>query len=343
MCGNVPASGRRAEKKREDAMPWSRALPAFLGLALLVGTAAAQPTADYPNHPVRIIVNVTPSGGVDFATRLVAQKLSERLGQTFVVENRAGAAGNAAAEAVYRSPPDGYTLLASFNSTVSISDYLFKGLNYEPLGFEPVAVLTYIPLALVVRPDLPVRDAREFIAYARANPGKLTFASNGVGTAGHLTAEFFMALTGTKMTHVPYKGTAPVLSDLIAGNVDLTFIQYSAFYELYKAGRVRILATASEKRLDTLPDIPTMGELGLPEIISKTWNVISAPPKTPPVVLAKLNKQIDEILHSPDVQARFAETHAIVEGGSLDYAKKYVAEDRARWGKVITAAGIKPE
>ncbi|HLH95222.1 MAG TPA: tripartite tricarboxylate transporter substrate binding protein [Xanthobacteraceae bacterium] len=324
-------------------MPWSRALPAFLGLALLVGTAAAQPTADYPNHPVRIIVNVTPSGGVDFATRLVAQKLSERLGQTFVVENRAGAAGNAAAEAVYRSPPDGYTLLASFNSTVSISDYLFKGLNYEPLGFEPVAVLTYIPLALVVRPDLPVRDAREFIAYARANPGKLTFASNGVGTAGHLTAEFFMALTGTKMTHVPYKGTAPVLSDLIAGNVDLTFIQYSAFYELYKAGRVRILATASEKRLDTLPDIPTMGELGLPEIISKTWNVISAPPKTPPVVLAKLNKQIDEILHSPDVQARFAETHAIVEGGSLDYAKKYVAEDRARWGKVITAAGIKPE
>jgi tripartite-type tricarboxylate transporter receptor subunit TctC len=303
----------------------------------------AQTAADYPNRPVRIIVNVTPSGGVDIATRLVAQKLSERLGQTFVVENRAGAAGNAGAEMVYRAAPDGYTLLASFNSTVSISDYLFKGLNYEPLGFEPVSVLTQIPLALVVRADFPAANAMEFIAYAKANPGKLTYASNGVGTAGHLTAEFFMALTGTKMTHVPYKGTAPVLTDLIAGNVDLTFIQYSAFYELHKAGRVRILATASEKRLDTLPDIPTMAELGLPEIISKTWNVISAPPKTPPAVLAKLNTLIDEILKSPDMQARFAETHAITEGGSLEYAKKYVLEDRARWGKVIAAAGIRPE
>jgi tripartite-type tricarboxylate transporter receptor subunit TctC len=316
-----------------------------LALALLItaSSAQAQPAADYPSRQVRIIVNVTPGGGVDTATRLVAQKLQERLGQTFIVENRAGAAGNAGAEAVYRAPADGYTLLASFNSTVSIADYLFKGLNYEPLGFEPVSVLTQIPLALVVRPDLPVANAKEFIAYAKANPGKLTFASNGVGTAGHLTAEFFMSLTGTKMTHVPYKGTAPVLTDLIAGHVDLTFIQYSAFYELHKAGRVRILATASEKRLPALSDIPTLGELGLPEIISKTWNVISAPPKTPAPVLTKLNGLIDTILKSPDLQERFAETNTLVEGGSLDYAKKYVLEDRARWSKVIAAAGIQPE
>ena len=313
------------------------------GLAIAAASAQAQSTADYPTRPVRIIVNVTPGGGVDIATRLVAQKLGERLGQVFVVENRAGAAGNAGAEAVYRAAPDGYTLLASFNSTVSISDYLFKGLNYDPLGFEPVSVLTQIPLALVVRPDFPAANAKEFLAYAKAHPGKLTYASNGVGTAGHLTAGFFMALTGTKMTHVPYKGTAPVLTDLIAGHVDLTFIQYSAFYELHNAGRVKILAAASEKRLDTLPDVPIMAELGLPEIISKTWNVISAPPKTPPAVLAKLNKAIDEILKSPDVQARFAETHTITEGGSLEYAKKYVLDDRARWSKVIAAAGIQPE
>jgi tripartite-type tricarboxylate transporter receptor subunit TctC len=319
----------------------ARALAA--GLAIAASAAQAQNAADYPNHAVRIIVNVTPGGGVDIATRLVAQKLSERLGQSFVVENRAGAAGNAGAEAVYRAAPDGYTLLASFNSTVSISDFLFKGLNYDPLGFEPVSVLTQIPLALVVRPDFPAKTAKEFLAYAKANPDKLTYASNGVGTAGHLTAEFFMALTGIKMTHVPYKGTAPVLSDLIAGHVDLTFIQYSAFYELHQAGRVLILATASEKRIAALPDIPTMGELGLPEIISKTWNVISAPPKTPPAVLAKLNTLIDEILHAPDVQARFAETHTGIEGGSLDYAKKYVLEDRARWSKVIKSAGIQPE
>jgi len=313
------------------------------GMVIVSAAAQAQPATDYPDRPVRIIVNVTPGGGVDIATRLVAQKLSERLGQPFIVENRAGAAGNAGAEAVYRAPPDGYLLLASFNSTVSISDYLFKALNYEPLGFEPVSVMTQIPLALVVRHDLPVANAAEFIAYAKANPGKLTYASNGVGTAGHLTAEFFMSLTGTKMTHVPYKGTAPVLTDLVAGHVDLTFIQYSAFYEFHKAGRVRILATASEKRLDALPDIPTMGELGLPEIISKTWNVISAPPKTPRPVLTKLNVLIDEILKSPEVQARFAQTHTLVEGGSLDYARKYVLEDRARWSKVIAAAGIEPE
>ena len=313
------------------------------GMVIVSAVVQAQPATDYPNRPVRIIVNVTPGGGVDIATRLVAQKLSERLGQPFIVENRAGAAGNAGAEAVYRAPPDGYLLLASFNSTVSISDFLFKALNYEPLGFEPVSVMTQIPLALVVRHDLPVANAAELIAYAKANPGKLTYASNGVGTAGHLTAEFFMSLTGTKMTHVPYKGTAPVLTDLVAGHVDLTFIQYSAFYEFHKAGRVRILATASEKRLDALPDIPTMGELGLPEIISKTWNVISAPPKTPRPVLTRLNVLIDEILKSPEVQARFAETHTLVEGGSLDYARKYVLEDRARWSKVIAAAGIEPE
>ena len=313
------------------------------GMVIVSAVVHAQPATDYPNRPVRIIVNVTPGGGVDIATRLVAQKLSERLGQPFIVENRPGAAGNAGAEAVYRAPPDGYLLLASFNSTVSIGDYLFKALNYEPLGFEPVSVMTQIPLALVVRHDLPVANAAELIAYAKANPGKLTYASNGVGTAGHLTAEFFMSLTGTKMTHVPYKGTAPVLTDLVAGHVDLTFIQYSAFYEFHKAGRVRILATASEKRLDALPDIPTMGELGLPEIISKTWNVISAPPKTPRPVLTRLNVLIDEILKSPEVQARFAETHTLVEGGSLDYARKYVLEDRARWSKVIAAAGIEPE
>ena len=313
------------------------------GMVIVSAVVQAQPATDYPNRPVRIIVNVTPGGGVDIATRLVAEKLSERLGQPFIVENRAGAAGNAGAEAVYRAPPDGYLLLASFNSTVSISDYLFKALNYEPLGFEPVSVMTQIPLALVVRHDLPVANAAELIAYAKANPGKLTYASNGVGTAGHLTAEFFTSLTGTKMTHVPYKGTAPVLTDLVAGHVDLTFIQYSAFYEFHKAGRVRILATASEKRLDALPDIPTMGELGLPEIISKTWNVISAPPKTPRPVLTRLNVLIDEILKSPEVQARFAETHTLVEGGSLDYARQYVLEDRARWSKVIAAAGIEPE
>jgi len=315
-----------------------------IAAALLVATTlglAQQPT-DFPNRPVRMIVNVTPGGGVDTATRIIAQKLSERFGHPFVVENRSGGAGNIAAEAVFNAEPDGYTLLSSPGATVSINDFLFKNLNYDPSALEPVSVLTQVPLALVVRSNFPAKNFKEFLDYVKAKPGTLNYASNGIGTASHLTAELFKLTTGTQMAHVPYKGTNPVLNDLIAGHVDLTFIQYSAFYDLHKAGRVRILAVCAKDRVDALSEVPSMAELGYPDIISHTWNMLSAPPKTPAAVLAKLNKAVAEVLAEKDVVARFAEMQTGVEGGDLAATKSYVVADRERWKKVIVATGLQP-
>jgi tripartite-type tricarboxylate transporter receptor subunit TctC len=318
----------------------------FLLMALTMlcaGTAAAQNDAGYPARTMKIVVNVTPGGGVDTATRIIAQKLGEKFGQTIVVENRGGGSGNIAAEAVFHADPDGYTLLAAPGATISINDLLFKRLGFDPVKFEPVSVLTSVPLALVVRPGFPAKTFQELLAYAKANPGKLNYASNGIGTAAHLTAELFNMETGAKMVHVPYKGTNPVLNDLVADHVDLTFIQYSAFLDLHKAGKVRILAVANPKRVAAMPDVPTLAEMGFPELISNTWNVLAAPPKTPPAVLTKLNRAIDEILANKDTTARFAAMETTVEGGSLDAAKKYVEADRERWKKVIAAGGIEAE
>jgi len=321
----------------------AQALAAVVALLLTALPAGAQDDTKYPQKPIKVIVNVTPGGGVDAATRIVTQKLGERFGETFVIENRGGGAGNIAAEAVYHADPDGYTLLASPGATISINDFLFKKLGFVPTEFEPVAILTSVPLALIVRQDFPAKDFNEFVSYAKANPGKINYASNGIGTAAHLTAELFMLTAGTKMTHVPYKGTAPVLNDLIAGHVDATFIQYSAFYEMHKAGKVRILAIADTKRVAPLPDVPTIAEFGYPAIVSNTWNMLSAPPKTPQATLTKLNRAIEDVLAEPDIKARFTQMQTTVEGGNLETAQKYVAADRERWKKVIVSAGIQPE
>jgi tripartite-type tricarboxylate transporter receptor subunit TctC len=309
----------------------------------MCSAALANPAATYPNKPIKIIVPFPAGGTADVLPRIIGQKLNEKWGQPVLIENRAGAGGNIGAEAVYHAPADGYTLMASSGSPLSINGYLYKKLYYEPEGFEPISILSQIPTVLVVRPDFPAKDIKEFLAYVKANPGKLTYASQGVGTASHLTGELFMHLTGAKLTHVPYKGTSPALNDLIAGHVDMTFIQSSNSFELYKSGRAKILAAATDKRIDILPEIPTLGEAGLPQIISRTWNAISAPPQTPMPVLVKLNKQIDEILAEPDVKAHFEKLQITPVGGNLEETKKYVEEDRALWGKVVTAAGLQPQ
>jgi tripartite-type tricarboxylate transporter receptor subunit TctC len=315
-----------------------------VALATLATFAAqAQDESRYPQRAVKIVVNVAPGRGVDAAARVIAQKLGERFGQTFVVENRGGGSGNIAAEAVYHAEPDGYTLLAAPGATISINDMLFKKLGYDPLRYEPVSILTSVPLALVVRQSFPARTFQEFLPYARANPGKLNYASNGVGTAAHLTAELLMLQTGVKMVHVPYKGTNPVLNDILAGQVDLTFIQYSAFLELYKAGRVQILAIANPKRVAALSEVPTLTELGFAELVSNTWNILAAPPATPRAVLNKLNRAVDQVLQDNDVRTRFSKMETTVEGGSLEDARTYVAADRERWKKVIASAGIEAE
>jgi tripartite-type tricarboxylate transporter receptor subunit TctC len=316
-----------------------RFLVATAAVLLTAASAAAQ--SDYPSKPVKIIVNVAPGGGVDTATRIVADKLQARLGQPFVVENRPGAGGNIGAEVVFAAEGDGYTLLASSPSPLAINGWLYKKLNFDPAGFEPVAMMSRIPNVLVVRPGFPAKTVQEFVAYAKANPDKLNYGSQGIGTASHLTGELFMTLTGTRLIHVPYKGnTSGVLTDVIAGHVDLSFIQFSAVHELQQSGKLRVLAVATDKRLESLPDVPTMAEAGLPEVVSETWNAISAPPKTPAPIVGKLNATINEVLREPDVVARFRDLQVLVGGGDAAATRKFVADQRQLWGKVIKAAGV---
>jgi tripartite-type tricarboxylate transporter receptor subunit TctC len=324
-------------------MPGLRRWLAAVGLVAAACSVAVAESADYPNRPVRIIVNVSPGGGVDTATRIVAQRLADGMGQPFVVENRASASGNVGAEAVFHAEPDGYTLLSSSGSPLAINGWIYKKLNYDPAGFEPIAIMSRIPNVLVVRNDFPARTVADFIAEVKAYPGKVSYASQGSGTASHLTAELFMALTKTSLVHVPYKGTSPALNDLVAGHVDCSFIVLSSALELAKAGKLRILAVATDKRVDVLPDVPTMAESGYPELISSTWNAISAPPKTPVEIVIKLNTAINEALADTQVRARFRELQLITAGGSPAVTKALIEQERQQWGRVVAAAGIKPE
>jgi tripartite-type tricarboxylate transporter receptor subunit TctC len=301
------------------------------------------PAANYPNGPIKVIVTVSAGGGVDTVTRIVADKLQKRFGQPVVVENRVGAGGNIAGEAVFTAAADGYTLLASPPNTITINALLHLSVNFDPAAFEPVAVMSKLPNALLVRPDFPATTARQFLAYAKANPGKLNYASQGIGATSHLTAELFMTATGTKLIHIPYKGTAPALNDIIAGQVDLMFTEVSTALKLHEAGKVRILAVATDKRLGVLPDIPTLEEVGVPNFLSDTWNAISAPPKTPHAVRAKLNAAINDVLNDQDVVARFKALNLQPVGGSLDDTRKFVIEETRRWSEVIRKAGIKPQ
>jgi tripartite-type tricarboxylate transporter receptor subunit TctC len=317
---------------------------AAAGLWFAPSLAVAQDAAsDYPNKPVKIIVTVPAGGGVDTVTRIFSERLQRSLGQPFVIENRGGAGGNVAAEAVFVAPPDGYTLMSSQPAPITTNVMLYKKLNFDPTAFEPVAVLSKFPNVLLVRQDFPAKTAQEFIAYAKANPGKLNFASQGVGTTSHLTAEYFMALTSTKLVHVPYRGTAPALNDLVAGHVDLIFMELSQAFKLHEAGRARILAVATDKRVEVLKEIPTMIEAGVPGFISDTWNAISAPPKTPAPIVAKLNKAINDAIALPETRKHFEELNLLPAGGSPADMRKLVDEETRRWGEVIKRARIQPE
>jgi tripartite-type tricarboxylate transporter receptor subunit TctC len=312
---------------------------------LIISAAASQPdaAADYPNRPVKIIVSVPAGGGVDTVTRIFAARLQQRLGQPFVIENRGGGGGNIGAEAVYSADPDGYTLLASQPAPITSNVALYKKLNFDPVALEPVAIMSKFPNVLLVRQEFPARTVQEFIAYAKANPGKITYASQGPGTSSHLTAELFTKMTGTKMLHVPYRGTGPALNDIVAGHVDFIFMELASAFKLHEGGKARILATATDKRLGILPDAPTLIEVGLPGFISDTWNAISAPPKTPPAIVAKLNRAMNDVLEEPETKARFRELNLLPGGGSPEDLAKLKRAETERWSKVIREAGIEPE
>src|SRR5664280_1212573 len=298
---------------------------------------AQDAAASYPNRPIRIIVCV-PAGAV-----LHHHRLAEALLQAIGDDARDGidaAAGNIGAEAVFTADPDGYTLLAAQPSPLTVNPLLYKDIPFDPTKFEPVAIMTTVANVLLVRPDFPAKTAQEFIAYAKANPGKINYASQGIGTTSHLTAALFEKVTGTKLVHVPYKGTAPALTDIIASHVDFIFMELASAIKLHQGGKARILAVATSARIANLPDIPTLNEAGVKGFESGTWNAIAAPPKTPPAIVAKLNQAINDVLNSPDVQDKFAKINLHAAGGTPAQAATFIKNETQVWGGVIKEANV---
>ena len=314
----------------------------LVGVVLAASAAGAQ-DANFPEHPIRVIVSVPAGGGVDTVTRIVAAKVSAVLGQPLPVENKSGAAGSVAADAVFHADADGYTLLASQPAPITTNPFLYKSLNYDPMQLTPVVIMSHVPNVLLVRPDFPAKTVQELIAYAKANPGKLNYASQGIGTTSHLTAELFATITHTKLTHVPYKGTAPALNDLIASHVDLMFTELATSIELSKAGKAKILAVTTKDRVPAIPDVPTMEESGVPGCVSDTWNALTAPPKAPAAAIAKINDAVNKVMTDPQLLERYKELSLSPGGGSVAQMADFLKAETQRWGGVIKAAGIQPE
>jgi tripartite-type tricarboxylate transporter receptor subunit TctC len=321
-----------------------RAIVVSCGVKLFVGAAAATAGAgDFPDHPIRVIVSVPAGGGVDTVTRIVTDRMRQVLGQPLVVENKPGVSGSLAAEAVFHAEPDGYTMLASQPAPITTNSFLYKSLNYDPAQLVPLAIMSHVPNVVLVRKDFPAKTVAELIAYARANPTKINYASQGIGTTSHTTAELFQSITGTKLTHVPYKGTAPAVNDLLAGNVDLMFNELATSLELHKSGRARILAVTVKNRVPALPDIPTLEEVGVHGCISDTWHALTAPPKIRPEIIAKINEAANAAMRDPVLVERFSALSISPGGGTPAEASAFVKEETQRWGEVIRKAGIQPE
>jgi len=296
----------------------------------------------YPTRPVRIIVGFTAGGPNDFHARLMGQWLSERLGQQFVVENRPGASGNIATEAAVRAPPDGYTLLV-IASSVAINATLYEKLNYNFLrDIAPVAGIIRNRLVVAVNPSFPAKTIPELIAYAKANPGKIDMASGGNGTPQHVAGELFKMMTGVSMIHVPYRGEAPALTDLISGQVQVMFSTVTASFAYIRTGKLRALAVTTATRSEALPDVPSVGDF-VPGYEVSTWAGIGAPKGTPPEVIDRLNREINAGLNSPRIKARYADLGATPFAGSPADFGKFMAEDTEKWAKVIKFANIRAE
>jgi tripartite-type tricarboxylate transporter receptor subunit TctC len=312
------------------------------GAAALPAVSRVARAQAYPTRPVRLIVPVAPGGAYDLVARLMGQWLSEQLGQPFIIENRPGAGTNIGTEAVVRAPADGYTLLlvAAANA---INATLYDKLNFNFIrDIAPVAGITRAPEVMVVHPSVPAKTVPEFIAYAKANPGKLTMASGGIGSLSHVAGELFKMMAGVDMVHVPYRGQGPALTDLLGGQVQVMFAITVASIEYIKTGRLRALAVTAATRSDALPDIPTVGEFVL-DYEASNWFGVCAPKATPAEIVDKLNKEINASLAEPKIKARLADLGGAVLALSPAEFGKLIADETEKWGKVIRAANIKPE
>jgi tripartite-type tricarboxylate transporter receptor subunit TctC len=314
----------------------------LIGLAAVVvmrGLAAAQ---DYPTRPVTIVNPFAPGGGTDLLARMVASKLEQRLGKSFVIENKTGAGSIIAAVAVQKAAPDGHTLLMAPTPTMAVNVSLYKSLPYDPLAdFVPIALLSHTPFVLIVHPDLPVKSVPELIAYSKANAGKLTFASVGPGVPHHLYMELLKSMTGIEATYVPYRGSLPALNDVVAGHVPMMFVDFGPATGALQTGKVRPLGVSSKFRMPGFLDIPPLDEAGVPGFDAVGWQMIVAPAKTPRPVVDRLNRELTDILAQEDTKQEVLKFGFVpVANRSVEALQEFVRSETARWGKVVRDAGI---
>ena len=323
-------------------LPRRQVLHLAAGAAALPAVSRFAWAQAYPTRPVRLIVPFGPAGASDITARLIGQWLSERLGQQFVIENRPGAGSNIGSEAVVRAPPDGYTLLL-VSAANAINATFYDKLNFNVVrDIAPVAPIVRFPYIMVVNPSVPAKTLPEFIAYAKANPGKINMASVGIGSTPHINGELFKVMTGTNMVHVPYRGAAAVMTDLLSGQVQLYFGTTASSLEYVRTGKLRALAVTIERRLDALPDIPTVGDF-VPGYEASNWYGIGAPRNTPVEVIEKLNKETNAGLADPKLKARLDDLGGIALTGSPSDFGKLIVEETDKWGKVVKFVGIKAD
>ena len=309
-------------------------------IAATISTANAA-TQAYPTRPIRIVVAYTPAGTTDILARIIGQKMNEAWGQPVIVENRAGANGNIGTEYAAKAAPDGHTFLMTTAGPHGINPSLYRKLGYDAVkDFAPVSLVALVPNILVVNNSLPVKDVKGLIAHAKANPAKLNFGSPGAGSTGHLSMELFKSMTGTNLVHVPYKGSAGVLADVMGGQISVVIDNMPPYLPQVKAGKIRALAVTPTKRSPALPDVPTIAEAGVPGYVSSAWFGLVAPRATPKEIVAKLSAETARILQLPDVAPKLAEQGAEPVGSTPEQFDKHIRTEIAKWAKVIKEANV---
>ncbi|MDB5811420.1 MAG: extra-cytoplasmic solute receptor BugT [Betaproteobacteria bacterium] len=314
-----------------------------VALPLAVGSAFAV-AADFPDKPVRFVVGFTPGGPSDIVARLLGQKLAEAWSQQVVIDNRAGAGGNIAAEIVAKAPGDGYTLLLGNNSILATNAALYSKLNFDPVkDFAPVILVASQPNILVVHPSLPIKTVKDLIALAKSKPGQLNYASSGSGAAAHLSGELFKAMAHVDLVHIPYKGAAPALNDVLAGQDQLMFATSLSVVPHIKSGRLRALAVTTAKRMQAMPELPTVAEAGVPGFEATTWHGVVVSAATPQALVNRINADLAKVLQAPDVRERFTVLGAEVIGGSPEDFSAYIKKEIPKWTKVVKDSGARAD